>query len=372
MKKITATSGDFLFENLSPVHFESREWGSLHGIIDAVFINRIMARIAINGFGRIGRSTLRAAWGRRKFNVVAINDLADAPTLAHLLTYDTNYRKWNVLVKAGKDFITVGRTKIPILSEKDPEKLPWKQMRLDVVIESTGRFTNAESAGAHIRAGAKKVLISAPAKGGGVPTIVKGVNDSELKKGTTIVNNASCTTNCTAPVMAILDEAFGIEKAMLSTVHGYTADQNIVDGPHRDLRRARAAAQNIIPTSTGAAKATAETLPQMGSVFDGIAIRVPVSTGSLIDVTMVMKKDVTVEEVNNAFRKAVKVPRYKGIVAVTDEPLVSSDFIGDPHSAVIDLALTRVVGGNLVKVCAWYDNEWGYANRLVETALQLS
>ncbi|MBU1126483.1 type I glyceraldehyde-3-phosphate dehydrogenase [Patescibacteria group bacterium] len=332
-----------------------------------------MARIAINGFGRIGRSTFKAAWGKPGFQVVAINDLTDAKTLAHLLQYDTNYGKWEVEVKAGKDYIQIGQQKIPVLSEKDPALLPWKELKVEIVIESTGHFVTEESASAHLTAGAKRVVISAPAKGGNVPTYVIGANDKQAKGNkSAVVNNASCTTNCVAPVMAIMDEAFGVKKAMLTTVHGYTSTQNLVDGPHKDLRRARAAAENMIPTSTGAAISTTETLPSLKNKFDGLAIRVPLSTVSVSDITLVLKKKVTAEDIEKVIKKATKLPRFKGIVTWTEEPLVSSDFIGNPYSAVIDLPMTRVVDGDLVKIFAWYDNEWGYANRLAEMAIFLA
>lgn len=329
-----------------------------------------MANIAINGFGRIGRQAFKAGWGKRGFNVVAINDLTDAKTLAHLLKYDSNYGTWDVPVSSGKGWIKVGRRKIPVYAQKDPELLPWKKHRVGLVIESTGFFRTKELASAHITAGAKRVLISATSKDDSIGTFVKGSNAQLIKKsGDNIVSNASCTTNCAAPVVAILEEAFGVKKAMLSTVHGYTATQNIVDGPHKDLRRARAAAVNMIPTTTSAAKATALTIPSLKGRFDGIAIRVPIPTVSLSDITLLLKKKVTIEEVNVAFKKAIKKSRWKGVVDVTNEPLVSSDFVGNPHSAVIDLQMTRVVGGDLIKVMAWYDNEWGYANRLVEMAI---
>jgi glyceraldehyde 3-phosphate dehydrogenase len=332
-----------------------------------------MARIAINGFGRIGRQTFKAAWGKSGFKVVAINDLTDAATLAHLLQYDSNYGKWDQEVTAGKDYIKIGRTKIPVYAQKDPAALPWKKQRIDIVIESTGFFRTEDAAKAHIDAGAKKVLISAPAKGGDVPTYVFGANEKQAKSDKKVVsNNASCTTNCTAPVMAIMDEAFGIRHAMLTTVHGYTSTQRLVDGPHKDLRRARAAAVNMIPTTTGAATATAETLPSLRNKFDGMAIRVPIPTGSLSDITMVVKRKTTIEEISRVFKKAVKTSRYKGIVTVTEDPIVSSDIVGDPHSAIVDLGMTRVVDGTLVKIVAWYDNEWGYANRLAEMALFLA
>lgn len=332
----------------------------------------IMAKIAINGFGRIGRSTFKAGWGKPGFEMVAVNDLTDPATLAHLLKYDTNYGTWGVSVKAGKDCLIVDGKKVPVFAQKDPAQLPWKDLGIDVVIESTGFFRTAEKAGLHLTAGAKRVIISAPAKEGDVPTYVLGVNSTNVKKEkAAVVNNASCTTNCATPVLAMLEEAFGVKKAMMSTVHGYTADQNLVDGPHADLRRARSAAENIVPTSSGAAEAVAATLPPLAGKFDGYAIRVPVSTVSLLDLTALLKKRVTAEEVNAALVKASKTSRWKGIVQCTNEELVSKDFVGNTHSAIIDLPLTRVVDGDLAKVVAWYDNEWGYSNRLVELALFL-
>lgn len=332
-----------------------------------------MARIAINGFGRIGRSTLRAAWGRPGFEVVAINDLTDPATLAHLLQFDTNYGTWDHEVSSDKTHLKIGKTKIPVFAKKDPNELPWKKLKVDIVIESTGFFTSEEGARAHINAGAKQVVISAPAKGGDVPTFVFGANEKMVAKDEHVIsNNASCTTNCVAPAMAILDAAFGVKKALMSTIHGYTGDQNLVDGPHRDLRRARAAAENLVPTSTGAAIAATEALPQLKNKFDGLSFRIPLSTVSLSDITLLLKKRVTVKQVNEAIKKACKSPRWKGIVAYEERPLVSSDYVGNPHSAIFDLELTRVVDGDLVKVVVWYDNEWGYANRLAEMAIFLS
>lgn len=333
-----------------------------------------MPRIAINGFGRIGRQTLKAAWGHPGFDIVAINDLTDSATLAYLLKYDSNYGIWHHEVKHGEGYLEIDGKKIPVCAEKDPSKLPWKKLKVDVVIESTGFFTDKEGASLHLKAGARKVVISAPAKGTEVPTFVLGANeDAVADTKADVINNASCTTNSIAPVLAILDEAFGVEKAMLSTVHAYTSTQELVDSPiPKDPRRGRAAACNIVPTTTGAAKATGETLPQFNNLFDGISIRVPVPTVSLSDMVMVMKRNVTVEEVNKAIVEATKKARWKGIVAATDEPLVSTDFIGDPHSAIVALDLTTVVGGNLLKVVAWYDNEWGYSNRLAEMAIKIS
>ena len=331
-----------------------------------------MVNIAINGFGRIGRQALRAAWNNKKAKIVAINDLTDTKTLAHLLRYDTAYGTWPVEVSYDETNIVIGGKKIPVFAEKDPVALPWKKLKVDVVLECTGRFTSKEGAETHITAGAKKVVVSAPAKGG-VPTYVCAVNSDKVKaEKSNVINNASCTTNCIAPVMAVLQDHFGIDKAMMTTVHGYTADQNLQDGPHRDLRRARAAAENIVPTTTGAAVAVAEAIPELQGIFDGVAIRVPVPTCSLSDITAVLMKEVTIEDVNDVFIKAAEEERYKGILTVTREPLVSSDFIGNTASAIVDLSLTNVVGQNMVKVVAWYDNEAGYSNRLVEMALEFA
>lgn len=332
-----------------------------------------MATIAINGFGRIGRNALKAGWGRKEFDVVAINDLTDAATLAYLLKHDTNYGGWAVSVAAEGNTLVIDGKKIPVYAEKDPAKLPWGKLGVDVVIESTGFFVTEEGSMAHVKAGAKRVVISAPAKGGNVPTYVLGVNDDQLEgEKAVIVNNASCTTNSVAPVTAVIDEVFGIAKAMLTTVHGMTASQSLVDGPKKDLREGRAASENMIPTTTGAAIAVTQTLPQLVGKFDGLSVRVPVPTVSLSDMTFVLKRAVTRDEVNAALLKASQSPRWRGILGVSDEPLVSSDYVGDPRSCIVDLALTNVVDGDLVKVVAWYDNEWGYANRLVEIALQLS
>ncbi len=332
-----------------------------------------MPRIAINGFGRIGRTVFKVGWEKKGFDVVAINDLTDAATLAYLLKHDTNYGTWNVDVSHTEDSLIVGGKTIKLLAQKDPAQLPWKDLGVDIVIESTGLFVTEEKASVHLAAGAKRVVISAPAKGGNVPTFVMSVNDDKLKSEKAgIVSNASCTTNCVAPVSAIIEEAFGIEKAMMTTVHGYTASQALVDSPKKDMREGRAAAENIVPTSTGAAIAVALTIPTLKGRFDGLSIRVPVPTVSLSDMTFLLKKNVTIDEVNAAILAAVKTPRFASIVGTTDEPLVSSDFIGDPHSATVDLSLTNVVDGNLVKVVAWYDNEWGYSHSLVELCLGLS
>lgn len=328
-----------------------------------------MPRIAINGFGRIGRTTFKAGFKKPGFEVVAINDLTDAKTLAHLLKHDSTYHAWDVEVTYDETHLIVGGKSIPVVAEKDPTKLPWKAMKVDVVLECTGRFTDLEGASQHITAGAKRVILSAPAKGGGVPTHVIGVNETGAGRTAKVINNASCTTNCISPVAAVMHNAFGIKKAMMTTVHSYTADQVLQDAPHRDLRRARAAGQNIIPTTTGAAIATTEVIPELKGLFDGISIRVPTPCVSLSDFTFLLKKRTSKEEVNETLRKASKNPIYKGILTVTDEELVSSDFIGNTASAIVDLPFTQVVDGDMVKVLAWYDNEWGYSHRLADLAL---
>ena len=328
--------------------------------------------VAINGFGRIGRAAFKIALKSKNIKIVALNDLTDTKTLAHLLKYDTAYGTFGGKISFDKTHIVVNGKKYPVLSQRDPGKLPWKKLKVDVVIESTGFFRTSKLAEPHIKAGAKRVVMSAPAKSDDVPTYLKGVNHKDIGKNDKIVSNASCTTNCVAPVAAVLNNTFGIAKATMTTIHSYTADQRIVDGPHKDLRRARAAAQNIIPTTTGAAIATTKTIPELEGLFDGLAVRVPTVVGSLTDFTMLLKKRVTVAQVNNAFKKACKNPLYKGVIEVTEEPVVSSDIIGNPHSTIVDLSLTKVVDGDLVKVVAWYDNEWGYANRLVEMVAELA
>jgi len=327
-----------------------------------------MLRVAINGFGRIGRGVFKAAIEKKsKFTVVAVNDLTEPDNLAYLLKYDTIYGQWlGHKVRSTKSAIIVDGNKIPVYAQKDPAELPWKDLKIDVVIESTGFFTKSEGAKLHLKAGAKRVIISAPGKSDDIKTFVRAVNDKKLGKQK-IISNASCTTNCTSPVMAVLENAFGIKKAMLNTIHSYTATQKLVDGPHpKDFRRGRAAAQNMVPTSTGAAIATTKTLPKLEGKFDGMAVRVPVITDSLSDITAVLKKKVTVEQVNNAFLKAEKNPIYKGVLEIATDPLVSTDIIGNPASAVVDIAMTRVVDGDLVKILAWYDNEKGYSCRLAE------
>ncbi|HOM78156.1 type I glyceraldehyde-3-phosphate dehydrogenase [Patescibacteria group bacterium] len=350
-------------------------------------------KVAINGFGRIGRASLKILLTKGNAEVVAINDLTNPRILAHLLKYDTAYGIFDKeisLLENGKKvsldsyrgddtfyteiapetFLVVGNKKVKMISEPDPSRLPWKDLGVDVVLECTGRFVKDDSAKAHIGAGAKKVVLSAPAKGGTVKTFLMGVNHTEYA-GEEIISNASCTTNCIAPVVQILHNAFYVEKSMMTTIHAVTSSQNIVDGPSKDMRRARAADYNIIPTSTGAAIAVTKVIPELEGVFDGMAIRVPVLTGSLSDVTLLLKKNVTLEEVNTALIRGAESPQYKGIVKATYEPLVSSDIVGSEFSSIVDLNLTRVVDGNMVKVLAWYDNEWGYSCRLVDMALHV-
>jgi glyceraldehyde 3-phosphate dehydrogenase len=330
-------------------------------------------RIAINGFGRIGRAAFKSICDRKDVQLVAINDLMDPPTAAHLLKYDTVYGQYAKEVVPVNGGIKVAGKTYPLLSEKEPAKLPWKKMKVDVVLECTGRFTDEVSASAHITAGAKRVIISAPAKDDATQTLVLGTDITagilKAKKTKAVISNASCTTNCISPVMQVLASSFGVEKALMTTIHSYTADQALVDGPHRDLRRARAAAQNIIPTTTGAAIATTKVVNGIEGRFDGISIRVPTICGSISDITAVLSRDVTVKQVNDALSAAAKTPLFKNILSVTNEELVSSDFVGSPYSAIVDLPFTRVVGGNLVKILAWYDNEWAYSLRLVDLAL---
>lgn len=328
--------------------------------------------IAINGFGRIGRAAFKLMLEKKgDFNVVAINDLTDTATLAHLLKYDTCYGKFNKKIDFSKDAILVNGKKYKILAERDPSLLPWADLEVDLVLECTGRFRTKKDAGMHLKAGAKKVIISAPAKSEGIKTIVLGVNEKKLNKKDNIISNASCTTNCLAPVSQIIKDNFGIKKAIMTTIHSYTADQNLVDGPHTDLRRARAAAENIVPTTTGAAIATTKTIPVLKNKFDGMAVRVPTPVGSLIDVCYVTNKKVDAKIVNQVFKKASRSAVLKNYIEASDEPLVSSDIVGNPHSAIVDLASTKVVDGDLLKVIAWYDNEWGYSNRLVDLALYM-
>jgi len=328
-----------------------------------------MVKVAINGFGRIGRNALKILLDRRDVQVVAINDITDAKTLAHLLKHDSSYGLYDKKVSSTDKSLIINTREIPVFAEKDPANLPWKKLGVDVVIESTGLFTKPEDAKAHLTAGAKKVVISAPAKGEGAKTVVIGVNEEIVNADDKIISNASCTTNCIAPIMKVLEDEFGIEKAMMTTVHSYTGSQRILDAPAKDLREARSAAENIVPTTTGAAKATGLTIPSLTGKFNGLSVRVPTPVVSLSDITAILKRDTTKEELVSLFKKVAKEPYYEGIIGVTEEELVSSDFIGDPRSCIVDLPLIDVVAGNMVKVVAWYDNEWGYSNRLVELAV---
>lgn len=323
-------------------------------------------RVAINGFGRIGRNAFKVAFDRDDLEIVSINDLTDTKTLAHLLKHDSNYGAYKYDVGFDDTGIIVNGQHILVLAEKDPANLPWADQRIDVVIESTGFFVDPEKAKAHIDAGAKKVVLSAPAKGEGATTVVLGVNEDSLETAGDIISNASCTTNCITPVAAVIEAEFGIDKAMMTTIHSYTASQKLQDAPAKDLREARNAAENIVPTTTGASKAAALALPALTGIFGGMSVRVPTPVVSLSDFVIITKKPVTVEEVNEAFKKAAQEPFYQGILAVSEEELVSSDYIGNSHSAIVDLKLTAVIGDNMLKVVAWYDNEWGYSNRLVE------
>ena len=325
-----------------------------------------VTRVAINGFGRIGRSAFKIAFERSDIEVVAINDLTDTKTLAYLLKYDSNYGTYQYDVSSDDTGIIVDGKHIAVLSERDPKSLPWRGMSIDVVIESTGFFTKSEDASKHIQAGAKRVVISGPTKSEDVDTIVLGANDEKIITSTPVVSNASCTPNSLGAAMAILDANFGIEKSMLTTVHSYTASQKVQDAPAKDPREGRNAAENIVPTSTGAAIAVTKVLPGLRGKFDGISMRVPTPVVSISDVTVLLSRNVTVEEVNSVFIKASKEPFYQGVLTVSDNPLVSRDYIGSSYSGIVDLALTRVVDGNLAKVCIWYDNEWGYSNRLIE------
>jgi glyceraldehyde 3-phosphate dehydrogenase len=324
-------------------------------------------RVGINGFGRIGRLFFRAAQGKN-IEIVGINDLTDAATLAHLLKYDSIHGRYRGEVKAAEGAIVVDGRRIPVSAERDPAKLPWKQLGASLVIESTGHFTDRAGAGKHLDAGAERVIISAPAKDPDT-TIVLGVNDSDYKPGShKIVSNASCTTNCLAPIAKVLDDNFGVENGWMTTIHAYTNDQVTLDFPHKDLRRARAAAVSMIPTSTGAAKAIGEVLPNLKGKLDGYAMRVPTSDVSVVDLSVKLKKKTDANEINAAMKAAADGP-LKGILQYCDEPLVSVDFLGNPHSSILDALSTKVMDGNFAKVLSWYDNEWGYSNRVVDLAL---
>lgn len=328
-------------------------------------------RLGINGFGRIGRLVFRSIVERNSddIEVVGVNDLTDAATLAHLLKYDSVHGRFPGDVKADGDALVVNGTRIPVFSERNPSDLPWGDLNTDVVVESTGIFRTREKAAMHIEAGAKKVVISAPASGKVDATVVLGVNDDTLTGDEEVVSNASCTTNCLAPMVKVLDDALGVKKGMMTTVHAYTGDQNMVDAPHSDLRRSRAAAVSIIPTTTGAAKAVGLVLPHLNGKLDGFALRVPTPDGSLTDLTVEVEKETTAEEVNALFKAAAE-GSLKGILEYSDEPLVSIDIVHNPHSNILD-GMSTMVMGNMVKVVGWYDNEWGYSNRTVDLVLRL-
>jgi len=323
-------------------------------------------KIGINGFGRIGRNAFKLAFDRDDLEVVSVNDLTDTKTLAYLLKHDSNYGTYKYDVSYDDTGIIVNGQHIKVTAEKDPAALPWGATGVDIVIESTGRFTEKETAELHIAAGAKRVIISGPSKSEGVDTIVLGANEDKIEGASHVISNASCTTNSLGVVMAVLDAEFGVQKSLLTTVHSYTASQALQDAPAKDLREGRNAAENIVPTTTGAAIAVTKTLPQLAGKFDGLSIRVPTPVVSISDITVLLERDTTVEEINAVFKKAATEPYYQGILGVSEEPLVSRDYIGNSHSGVVDLLLTKVVAGNLAKVMVWYDNEWGYSNRLVE------
>jgi glyceraldehyde 3-phosphate dehydrogenase len=332
-----------------------------------------MTRVAINGFGRIGRNVFRIIATRpdTDIRVVAINDLSDDDILAYLLEYDSVMGRFAQEVTVSDGVMKVGDHEIKMLMERDPAQLPWEELEVDVVIEATGVFRDRASLQKHLDAGAKRVILTVPSKDAIDETIVLGVNDGELDAGDLIVSNASCTTNCLAPLAKVLDDEFGIKKGVMTTVHAYTNDQRLADVPHKDLRRSRAATENIIPTTTGAAKAVGEVLPQLEGKLDGMAMRVPVPDGSTVDLVVELEKDVTVEEVNAAIKKAAEGD-MAGIMEYTEDPIVSTDIIGNPHSSIFDASGTQVLGNNLVKVMSWYDNEWGYSNRVVDLIERLA
>ena len=322
--------------------------------------------IAINGLGRIGRAVLKQIIENPEFEVVAVNDLVDAETLAYLLRFDTNYGRYHETVDSGDDYLEVGGRKINLYSEKDPAQLPWRELQVDLVFECTGIFNKQPDLKKHLDAGAKRVILSAPAKDDVIPTVVFGVNMPD--KSEKIVSCASCTTNCIAPVVEIMDRHLGVKKATMTTIHAYTSTQGIVDSPNKKLRRGRAAAANFVPTTTGATKATTKVLTQLEGKFEGSALRGPIPVGSISDINFVTATKSDVEAINNLFRKEAETDRYKGILGVTDEPLVSSDIVQDSRASVVDLDMTMAIDGDLVKIMSWYDNEWGYASQMVRTA----
>ena len=324
-------------------------------------------KIAINGFGRIGRSVFKVALERKSIEVVAINDITDAKTLAHLLKYDSNYGKYAKSVEAKEDALVVDGKTIAVLAERDPKNLPWEKMGVELVVESTGIFRLREQVAWHLEAGAKRVILTVPAKDKVDKMVVLGVNDEDLKDEDLIVSNASCTTNCLAPIVKVLHDQFGIVEGLMTTVHAYTSDQRLQDAPHSDLRRSRAAAVSLIPTTTGAAKAVGKVIPELNGKLNGVALRVPVTTGSIVDLTAKLIKEPSVEEINAAMKKAAQGP-MKGILEYTEDPIVSVDIIGNTHSSIFDAKATMTLGNGFIKVFSWYDNEWGYSNRVVDLA----
>ncbi len=328
-------------------------------------------KVGINGFGRIGRLVFRAAYNRSDVEVVAVNDITDAVTLAHLLKYDSVHGRFSGSVEARENSIVVDGKEIKVLAEKDPAHLPWKSIGVDVVVESTGRFRKRAEIAAHLDAGARKVLLSVPAKDEIDATIVLGVNDGDLKPEHQIVSNASCTTNCLAPIVRVLHESFGIEYGLMTTIHAYTNDQRILDAPHKDLRRARAMAVSMIPTTTGAAKAVGKVIPELNGKLNGMAVRVPTADASMVDLVAVVNKDITIDDVNNAM-KEYSEGKMKGILEYCEDPVVSVDIIGNPHSSIYDSLATMMLGNNMVKVIAWYDNEWGYSCRMVDLLVKMA
>ncbi|MBI5118927.1 type I glyceraldehyde-3-phosphate dehydrogenase [Candidatus Poribacteria bacterium] len=328
-------------------------------------------RIGINGFGRIGRMVYRAAFENPEIDVVAVNDITDAATLAHLLKYDSVHRRFSEIVSVNGNALLVGRREVKVLAERDPAKLPWKDLGVQIVVEATGIFAKREDCAKHIQAGAKKVLLTVPPKGEVDAMIVLGANDSALKPEHLIVSNASCTTNCLAPMAKVLNDAFGIEYGFMTTVHAYTADQRLVDTPHKDLRRARSAAVSIVPTTTGAARAVGKVIPELKGKLDGMAMRVPVPDGSVTDFVAVTRKEVTVETINQAMKKASETT-HKGIIEYCADPIVSVDIIGNPHSSIFDSQLTMTMGPKMLKAVSWYDNEWGYSKRCIDMMIRMA
>jgi glyceraldehyde 3-phosphate dehydrogenase len=329
-----------------------------------------MARIAINGLGRIGRAALKIALDNPELDLVAINDLVPPDNLAYLLRHDTVYGRYGRSVEAENDTLIIDGQSYPVFNQKDPAQLPWRDMNVDVVLECTGVFTKRESLEKHLQAGAKQVILSAPAKSEGIETVVHGVN--EAAEGANIISTASCTTNCITPVVEVMSRRVGIKKAIMTTIHAYTSSQSIVDAPSKKYRRGRAAAANFVPTSTGAAIATTQVLPQFKGKFDGVAIRGPIPVGSITDIVFVTDRSTSVDEVNRIFREEADTDQYQGILGFTDEPLVSSDIVQDPRASIVDLTMTQVVDGDLVKVMAWYDNEWGYASQMIREAVRVT